>query len=190
MKFRVKVILGALVLAGFQCHGNVVVNGDFSSGDFTGWTLDGAFTGVATSAAGYVAPPGASYFVYFGDIGTCAELSQTISTTPGDFYDFSFWVIGNGSGTSEFQAYWNENLVEAMGPVPNQDWTQYTFVEQATSSSTVIDFGLRNDPFWDGLGDISVAPVPEPTTAISSLVVLLPFGAGAVRQLRKKLHAA
>ncbi len=184
---------GFLALAGFQCYGDLVVNGDFATGDFTGWTLNGAFTGVAQSAAGYPAPPGDNYFVYFGSIGCDSYLSQTINTTPGAFYNFSFWVTGNGSGTSDLNAYWNGILVDTMGPVPSENWTEYTFNEEAVSSTTVIEFGLRNDPFWDGLGDISVeegqAVVPEPSTVITGAFMLLPFGAGAVRQLRKKWRA-
>jgi hypothetical protein len=39
-------------------------------------------------------------------------------------------------------------------------------------------------------GNIVIGPVPEPTTMISGAMMLLPFGAGAFRQLRKRLQAA
>ena len=42
--------------------------------------------------------------------------------------------------------------------------------------------------FW--MDDVQLSAVPEPSTIISGALMLLPFGAGAARQLRKKLQAA
>jgi hypothetical protein len=42
---------------------------------------------------------------------------------------------------------------------------------------------------FGALPEIATAPVPEPATIISGAMLLLPFGAGAVRSLRKKIAA-
>jgi hypothetical protein len=42
--------------------------------------------------------------------------------------------------------------------------------------------------FW--MDDVQLSAVPEPSTIIAGALMLLPFGAGAARQLRKKLQAA
>src|SRR5712672_3309330 len=37
-----------------------------------------------------------------------------------------------------------------------EGWTEYSFVETAVSTSTILEFGLRQDPGASGLDDISV----------------------------------
>jgi hypothetical protein len=197
MKNQVKIIFSVLGLMGCQCYGNLVMDGSFQNGTVAPWTLaaDDFDTGVAT-AFDYLPPAGDTYFLYFGQVGSDAMLSQTIATTAGHSYTFSFAVIGNGSGNvSDLHAYWNGALVYTIAnPVPNQGWTPYNLTVTATGPTTVVSFGLRNDPSYDGLDNISVTPavgvVPEPTTMLSAALMLLPFGSGAVRQFRKKLQAA
>jgi hypothetical protein len=167
MQTNVKLILmSAMVSAGFQAQGsNLVLNGNFATGDLTDWSSGGG--NFVQSSFEYSPPAGDEYFLAFGSVGSDSLLSQTIPTTTGGTYDFSFLVAGNGSGDSDLNAYWNGALIYTLGsPIPEQGYTEYSFTETAAGSSTAISFGLRNDPSYDALDNICVTPtsgahVPE-----------------------------
>jgi hypothetical protein len=66
------------------------------------------------------------------------------------------------------------------------DLTHYSYTELATSSSTTLTFGFRQDPSWLGLDDVSVARatgVPDSTFTAS----LLGLGLLGLVALRRKL---
>lgn len=183
------------LFSGSRCYGglNLVQNGNFATGDFTDWNACGG-NEVTSSYAGYLPRAGDRYFVVFGAVGGDSPLYQTISTIAGQSYEYSFWLAGNGTGDSDASVYWNDSLVSVIGsPVPNESWTEYSFTVTATGSRTDIGFGLRNDPSWDGLSDVSVTAIPtlpETTTIIAGASMLLPLGAGALRRLRKRSRPA
>src|SRR5207342_1372158 len=78
----------ALLCSAAVANANLVTNGGFETGDFTGWTNGGntGFTGV---------DPGiqhsGTYGAFFGPIGSNGFLSQTLATTAGGVYTLSFW---------------------------------------------------------------------------------------------------
>jgi hypothetical protein len=60
---------------------------------------------------------------------------------------------------------WGGVAIFDQANIPATGWTQYSFLETAASTSTLLDFGLRQDSGCSGLDDISVtAAVPEPST--------------------------
>src|SRR5580704_14001113 len=95
--------LGTSVLA----HaGNLVTNGSFETGDFTGWTVTGdtTFVGVcdvSTCPSGF-APQDGNFAAYFGPVGDTATISQTIATTPGEEYSLSFYLANPVGGTPNY----------------------------------------------------------------------------------------
>jgi Protein of unknown function (DUF642) len=67
-------------------------------------------------------------------------------------------------------------------------WQTFNFLFVATSASTTIEFdgvGADNQKYV-GLDNVSVTAVPEVSTAISGLLLLLPFGVGMLRILRTR----
>jgi len=167
--------------------GNLVLNGDFQTGDFTDWTQGGnlGYTGVCPGCAGYSPQGSSTYMAFFGPVGSDGTLSQTISDTSGQTYEFSFWVNGNGTGPSDFSAYWNSDLELYFDPVPNTDgWVVYNFFVTGTGDDT-ISFAFRNDPNYDALDNISLSSgvTPEPAS-------MLLFGSGLLAvggMLRRRL---
>jgi hypothetical protein len=160
--------------AGFE----LVVNGGFETGDFTGWTA-GPDNFVAL---GYGRDGG--FGVKYGSLGVASPLYQTITTTPGATYTFSFFQQTRGGTPNEFQAYWNGGLILDLIDSPiAPTFTQYAFLEVATKSATEIRFGLRQDPSFSAMDDVSVqlaGTVPEPSSLLMVGTAVVLGGTGFV----------
>jgi Carbohydrate binding domain len=77
---------------------NLIVNGGFETGDFTGWTTDGGNDVNSSNPSSVVAFEGRDN-VGGGNVGSDAYFYQTVSTTPGNFYILSFWAASDGGDT-------------------------------------------------------------------------------------------
>jgi hypothetical protein len=132
---------------------NLVVNGDFETGDFTGWTTD---SGSVTTGSTYA--HSGTYGAQFGPVGSLGYLSQTLSTTPGTSYVLSFWLDSpDGDTPNEFQVSWDGTTLLDEANIPAIGWTNIQFMVTATGTSTVLQFGFRDDPTYLGLDDVSVS---------------------------------
>ena len=168
--------LPLLLLGAFACTPAVagVVNGDFETGDFTGWTLtspgcDSFCSVVLVSDPGV--PLGGNLGASFGPFGDTGGITQDLATELGKTYTVDFWLKNEpapdlSTGPNLFQLQWGGNTVTALTNAPVFDYTEYSFNEVATSTLTTLGFNFRNDPaFWD-LDNVSVtvAAVPEPAS--------------------------
>jgi PEP-CTERM motif len=152
---------------------NLLNNGSFESGDFTGWTTGGNFQATSVTFGGFYAYAGAedgTWYAVMGPVGSDGTLSQTFATTVGAQYTFSFWFASVGDNPSDLSASWDGNtLLSLTNPNTGAAWTQFSFTETGTGSDT-IQFSFRDDPAYMALDNVSVtvSAVPEP----SSLVLL------------------
>jgi hypothetical protein len=186
-----------LAIAGTQAHaGNIVMNGGFETGDFTGWTVNSSANfpwEVDSASTGHGVPFAGSFFASNACVGsTCItgtptqqdSLSQNLTTTVGDSYTLDFWFGTSGNGNPmELQALFGGVVVEDLlniGPSPYTEYTVSGLV--AGSTTTELEFLGRQDPLWDELDAISVTDTtpagsaPEPAgfaLGLSGLVTLL-----------------
>jgi hypothetical protein len=95
-------------------------------------------------------------------------LSQSISTTAGDNYDFSFWLNDRAASPDSFTASFGSNEVLDLVNPSNFGYTLEDFTVTATAATTTISFtGDVSGGVWN-LDDVSVTDLgptaPEPTS--------------------------
>jgi hypothetical protein len=184
--------IGVLLVATARfASANLVTNGDFETGNFTGWTVTPAPSGSDIFVANGPGPD-TTLGAFFGATGNDFDvISQTFATTPGATYTLSFFYQVTNIGMpipahNGFDVLWNGVSIGG-GLFPqfdvNPGWGTFTFNLMATGPSTTLAFEGRNAPSFDFLDDVSVT-IPEPSTL--ALLVLAGVGAGAIRYWRCK----
>jgi hypothetical protein len=146
---------------------NLVTNGSFETGDFTGWDQfgDTSFTFVTTElAAG--GPTDGDWHAAFGPLDPSGGfIVQTIATIPGKRYTFSFDLANLGGTPNAFGAIWDGSFVALAGDLPAFDYGSFSIPVTASGTATLIGFGFYNEPSFFLLDNVSVTGViPEPAT--------------------------
>jgi len=144
---------------------SLVINGDFETGTFAGWTTMPAPIG-SDFGVGPVPLAHDTLGAFFGATGPDFDsISQTFATTPGAFYDLSFFyqVVEPGSPPNNgFRVLFNNALVfENLNAISG--FGTFTFTNlQATGSVTTLEFQGRNVLGFDYLDDVFVTPILTP----------------------------
>jgi pro-kumamolisin-like protein/BACON domain-containing protein len=161
-----------------QLGQSLVQNGGFETGDFSFWTFTGDYTtsggelenGVVGADVSTNWVHSGAYGAAFGQAGTLAYISQTLTTLPGQSYLLSFWLNNIGGATpNQFLVNWNTNfpgtniLFNQVDVPALNNWTNMLFIVTATGTNAALQFGLRNDNYYFGLDDIALQPIPTPT---------------------------
>jgi hypothetical protein len=169
---------------------NLVINGGFETGDFSGWTLTG---NTADSNVSTDLPSFGQYAADFGASGTLGGVTQTLNTVPGGAYTvwFDLQSLG-GEPTRALVTFGNQTLLDLTDPA-SFAYTSYNFNVTATSAQTALTFQFRNDSSLYRLDNVlvlgaPVSAVPEPATW--AMLMLGMFGVGAMMRLRRRPAAA
>lgn len=160
-----------LAVAGPASAVNIVINGSFETGNFTGWTPTGdqTFNGVQCPGPGSTVFAG-NCSAFFGPIGTTGGVTQNLSTAIGTTYGISFAFLADGGTPSSFSASFGGNPLVALVNPPAGPYQVFNFSAVATSTTSALAFSFRDDPGFLFLDAVSVedvpAAVPEPATLL------------------------
>jgi hypothetical protein len=160
---------------------NLVNNGGFETGDFTGWTTNGPYISVGGNAFE------GSYAANLGTSGGLGYLSQAgIPTIIGQNYQLSYALASSGGIVNQFEASVNGTKLFTSLNDPSQPYAVQTFDFIADSAITELVFAERNDPGGFVLDNVSVelAPIPEPST-----LLLLGVGLLGASFLRRRIRS-
>ena len=202
MKHQIASFAGVyLAITGSVGATELLQNGSFESGDFTGWSLNdpSGFTYIEPTTYGYGAQKG-NWYVYAGPPSTApGTLSQTFSDISGDKLTISGWAIGdtttsfdaNGQPVSNLGqvSYFLDGNLLGSPDLTSGKWTNSMFTATATGNDT-FTIKYSNDASYNGLDNFSVTEVasgiPEmPTWAL----LLIGFAASAGWTLRGRARA-
>lgn len=182
MKIKTAILatVGALVTTTAAHASNLIVNGDFRTGDFTGWTA------VAVSYANSISSnhsDGSS--TYSAEIAGYRygpnTLTQVVSDLSGQSYTLGFSVLqlppNMSAAAGSFDVSWSGVNVFTQAYPNLSGYHDYLVTVLGTGSDTLL-FTASNNPGFTYLTNVSLmapAAVPEPATWAMMLV-----GLGAV----------
>ena len=166
-----------------QASPNLVANGSFETGDFTGWTQLGntGFTGVS-GTFGSIAPTDGLFQGFFGQVGSTGSIQQSIATGAGITYSVSFDLFNFGGTANSFVADFGGTLLSLTDDA-GLGYTTFSYMVTTSGGPTDLIFTTRQDPSYWLLDHISVVETPEPATlALMGMALLSMLGLGAMRR--------
>jgi len=165
----------------------LVVNGGFETGDFTGWTTAPISFPMYVDSNAHSGDFGAQIAGYSWGPDS---LLQTVSTTVGQDYTLSFWrEVFGGDPTKSLVLNWDGNAVFSelnSGAFPYQ---QFSFNVVGTGSDT-IQFLCINDPSFTYVDDVSLTPSSLSVPDSGATVAMLGGAILVLAAMRRRLACA
>jgi hypothetical protein len=176
-------ILTVFVAALFGAQGafadQLVTNGGFETGDFTGWTTTGPVTTSAAASQFYgvdtIDAASGTYGAYLGSELSQLTLSQSLTVAPSHSYTISFSLAQDSAilpnFINSFAVTLGGQTVFSEFDAPVTAFKNYTFTFATSSSapaSEVLSFVSENDLGYFSLDNVSVSTTvtPEPATLL------------------------
>jgi hypothetical protein len=150
----------------------MILNGGFEAQTLSWWAQTGprysySYDFPTNSSGTGLSPHSGDYLMAFGMPGTLGYISQTLSTVSNQAYLISFWLDSptytGGNTPNEFKVSWSGTTLFDQTNIGAIGWTNVTFMVTATNSSSILQFGARVDPWYLGLDDVTVWPIPNPS---------------------------
>jgi choice-of-anchor C domain-containing protein len=201
---------GALLLLPLAASANLVVDGGFEAQlasdpfqTFSATSTMGGWTVAAGSVdliRDYWQPAADSQSVDMAGFYQNGTIQQTIATTPGSWYHLTFDMSGNPDGppiTKTLKVNFGNTTLDFTFNTTgithtSMGWQLKSGNFQANGSTTTLSLTDISEPgtaFGAVVDNVSLVPVPEPTTFIAGALLLLPFGVSTLRILRKNREA-
>lgn len=153
-----------------SANANVVLDPGFESGVYGTWVNSGgdgnnnisapARTGAFAFNGGCVGAPCVT--IGAGGVGGVGTIRQTINLQPG-IYQGSFWLQHNAGTPNKFAASLGNNVVY-NAPANLADvagFNQVNFISAASGGPTNLVFGIRQDPGFSQIDDVSLVLVDD-----------------------------
>jgi hypothetical protein len=171
--------LAAIVVAfaSTPSFANLVLNGDFETGNLTDWTNNPNSSDPWTVTDG--SPVIGTFSASTGCVGaqctdetnlpTASYLFQNLATVAGTDYTLTFEFTPDNGTQNELKVLWGGAVVDDLVNVPDTGFVDYIVANLvATSGSTQLEFLGRQDPGFDRLDSVDVEAagtvVPEAST--------------------------
>jgi hypothetical protein len=174
-----------------SARANLITNGGFETGDFSGWMVSGTDNLVEGSVPD-ISPHSGNFQAQFG-INT-NSITQNVATTPGSSYVIRFFLAAKIFNPVEgaFSVSWGAlTVTSGLTPTGIHPYTEFTRTVPALSPTTALQFqfsdpNLTSNTYY--LDDISVNPAGVGVPDGGLTVSLLGFALLGVAVLRRKLH--
>jgi hypothetical protein len=156
----------------------LVTNGGFETGDFTGWNLAGPATTSSNPSLFYgvdtLDAATGTYGAYLGTEFNTLQLSQSLTLADSHNYTVSFSLANLGGPLAGFNNSFSLSLggvtVFSETNAPASNFTNYSFSFNTSSTFPTSDLLLitsENDASYFSLDNVSVSTAtPEPATAL------------------------
>jgi hypothetical protein len=182
----VGIILACCILVTPSFASELVANGGFETGNFSGWTQLPASSGSDFYVASNY-PHSGLHQAFFGAGGQYDDsILQTLTTIPLQTYKIDFWLAHPYYDSyANFTASWDGSQVLSLVNTNFFYYTDYTFTEVATSTSTILQFSGRESVSSISLDDVSVQPIPEPASLVLFSAGVFGFLAYIYRKRKK-----
>jgi hypothetical protein len=138
---------------------NLVANGGFETGNFSGWTLGGN-SGGGQIFIDHSKTHAGSDDAAFGSFNRVdGTLTQLVPTASGDHYTLSFWTTPGTGGDNHFEADWNGQTLMDVTNAPNSGYQQHTFDVVGVAGNSTLTFDSYNGPDAWHLDDVMLIHV-------------------------------
>jgi hypothetical protein len=152
----------------------LIGNGGFETGTFSSWSLSDP-TGFSNVGSDSIFAHSGTHYANLNTVGALGSLSQTFATTPGAFYDVSFWLAHDVTiaPNNVFTVFFGGVPLLNLNNAGTFGYNNFTFTNlQATGTTTTLEFRFRDNDDFFRLDDVSVVPEPSTTALLAAAAVL------------------